>query len=76
MSRKCGVTAATLTSWREAFLTGGEAGRKTRTGSAVDREAETLKAAVTHPIMDNELLREQSRQLEEEKPFVRRRPRK
>ncbi len=49
-SRKYGVTTATLTSWREAFLTGGEAGRKTRTGRAVNRETETLKSAVTNPV--------------------------
>ena len=75
-SRKYGVAAATLTSWREAYLTRGEARLKTRTGSAVDREAETLKAVVTNLVMDNELLREWIRQLVERETFLRRRSRK
>ena len=52
-SRKYGVTAATLTSWREAFLEGGEAGLKSRTVDVVDQEKKTLKAAVTGLVMDN-----------------------
>ena len=57
-------------------MTGGEAGLKSQSGSGVFREADTLKSAVTHLVMDNDLLRERIRQLEEEKPFVRRRSRK
>ena len=69
-SRKYGVTAATLTSWREAFLEGGEAGLKSRTVDVVDQEKKTLKSAVTGLVMDNELLRERIRHLEDEKPFL------
>ena len=57
-SRKYGVTAATLTGWREAFLEGGEAGLKIRATDVVDEERKTLKSAVTNLVMDNEVLRE------------------
>ena len=70
-SRKYGVTAATLTRWREAFLEGGEAGLKIRATDVVDEERKTLKSAVANLVMDNELLRERIRQMEEEKPFLR-----
>ena len=69
-SRKYGVTGATLTSWREAFLEGGEAGLKSRTVDVVDQEKKTLKSAVTGLVVDNELLRERIRHLEDEKPFL------
>ena len=70
-SRKYGVTAATLTGWREAFLEGGEAGLKIRATDVVDEERKTLKSAVANLVMHNELLRERIRQMEEEKPFLR-----
>ena len=70
-SRKYGVTAATLTRWREAFLEGGEAGLKIRATDVVDEERKMLKSAVANLVMDNELLREWIRQMEQEKPFLR-----
>ena len=70
-SRKYGVTAATLTRWREEFLEGGEAGLKIRAIDVVDEERKTLKSAVANLVVDNELLRERIRQMEEEKPFLR-----
>ena len=70
-SRKYGVTAATLTGWREAFLEGGEAGLKIRATDVVDEERKTLKSAVANLVMDNEVLRERIRQMEKEKPFLR-----
>ena len=70
-SRKYGVTAATLTRWREAFLEGGKAGLKIRATEVVDKERKTLKSAVANLVMDNELLRERIRQMEEEKSFLR-----
>ena len=50
-SRKYGVTAATLTGWREAFLEGGEAGLKIRATDVVDEERKTLKSAVANLVM-------------------------
>ena len=70
-SRKYGVTAATLTHWREAFIEGGEAGLKIRATDVVDEERKTLKSAVANLVMDTELLRGRIRQLEKEKPFLR-----
>ena len=43
-SRKYGVTATTLTRWREAFLEGGESGLKIRATDVVDEERRTLKS--------------------------------
>ena len=45
-SRKYGVTGATLTHWREAFLVGGENGLKSRTVDVVDEEQKRLQSAV------------------------------
>ncbi len=70
-SRKYGVTAATLTRWREAFLEGGESGLKIRANDVVEEERKTLKSAVANLVVNNELLRERIRQMEEEKPFLR-----
>lgn len=70
-SRKYGVTAATLIRWREAFLEGGESGLKIRATDVVDEERKTLKSAVANLVVDNELLRQRIRQMEEEKPFLR-----
>ena len=39
--------------------------------TAADEEKKTLKSAVTGLVMDNELLKERIRQLEDEKPFLR-----
>lgn len=75
-SRKYSVTAARLTSWREAFLEGGEAGLKSRSVDVVDEEKKRLKSAVTSLVMDKELLQERIQQLEDEKPFLRWRSKK
>ena len=53
------------------LLEGGEAGLKIRATDVVDEERKTLKSAVTNLVMDNEVLRERIRQMEEEKPFLR-----
>ena len=71
MSRQYGVTAAALTRWREAFLQGGEDGLKSRIVDGVNEERKTLKSAVPSLVMDNELLRERIRHLEDAKPFLR-----
>ena len=48
-SRKYGVTAATLTGWREAFLEGGEAGLKIRATDVVDEEREDAEVGRGQP---------------------------
>ncbi len=60
-----------VTSWRDAFLQGGEDGLKSRTREVADEEKKTLKSAVTGLVMDNDLLKERIRQLEDENPFLR-----
>ena len=44
VSRSLGVTAATLTMWRDAFLVAGEAALATRPGSGEELESDRLKA--------------------------------
>ena len=44
---------------------------KSRTVDVVDQEKKALKSAVTGLVMDNELLRERIRHLEDEEPFLR-----
>ena len=44
VSRALGVTAATLSGWRDAFLAGGEASLATRPGDGEALESERLKA--------------------------------
>ena len=57
--------------WREAFLESGESGLKIRATDVVDEERKTLKSAVANLVVDNELLRQRIRQMEEEQPFLR-----
>lgn len=57
ISRELGVTAATLSSWRESFLSGAEAGLKTRETAPEDDENLRLKAKVGELTMENERLR-------------------
>ncbi len=70
-SRKHGVTAATLSEWREAFLAGGEEGLKIRQEDLVDEQGRRMKSVIAELAMENELLRERIRRMEDEKPFLR-----
>src|SRR3954471_14985827 len=77
VSRALGVTAATLSGWREAFLTAGEASLATRatTGDAVESEA--LKAKLGEMLLERELLEAKITALEarDPGPLARRRSR-
>jgi hypothetical protein len=75
-SRKHGVTAATLSEWREAFLAAGEEGLKIRQEDLVDEQGRRMKSVIAELAMENELLRERIRRMEDEKPFLRRRPKR
>jgi len=70
-SRKHGVTAATLSEWREAFLAAGEEGLKIRQEDLVDEQGRRMKSVIAELAMENELLRERIRRTEDEKPFLR-----
>jgi transposase-like protein len=68
LSRELGVTAATVSAWREAFLAGAEANLKSREPTAADDENLRLKAKVGELTMEVELLREKAEKLEVNAP--------
>ncbi len=68
LSRELGVTAATLSDWRDKFLAGGEAALKSREPTAQDDEILRLKAMIGDLAMRNELLAEKARLLEANHP--------
>ena len=76
VSRDLGVTAATLTNWREAFMTGGGTALKARPGDERDERIKRLEAALGRMAMERELLDEKIRRLEGGQPLGRRRPRR
>jgi len=69
-SRKHRVTVATLTQWRDRFLTSGEAGLKSREVAIDDEENRRLKSVVANLSVDNELLREKISRLEGNRPLA------
>ena len=73
LSRELGVTAATLCSWREAFLDGGKAALKSRPADDRDEQIARLQAKVGQLTMDNELLDQRCQHLEARRPFASRR---
>src|SRR4051794_32433471 len=56
LSRELGVTAATLSSWRQASLDGGTAAMKSRPADDRDELVARLQARVGQLTIDNELL--------------------
>jgi len=75
-SRRYGVTAATLSEWRDAFLATGAEALKVRQEDLVDEQGRRMKSVIAETAMENELLRERIRRMEDEKPFLRWRSRK
>jgi transposase len=75
VSRALGVTAATLSAWRDAFLAAGEASLATRPADGEERESERLKAKLGEMLLREELLEAKIAALEEGRPLARRRPR-
>lgn len=59
VSREIGVTAATLSGWRDRFLAGAEGGLKERDTDAREDENRRLKAKIGELMMTQELLQEQ-----------------
>jgi transposase-like protein len=72
VSRELGVTAATLSGWRDDFLVGGQAALKSRPADDRDDEIARLRAKVGELTMDNELLVQRCRA---DRPFAPRRRR-
>jgi hypothetical protein len=75
-SRKYGVTAATLSESRGAFLAGGAEALKIRQENMVNEQGRRMKSVIAEMAMENELLRERIRRMEDEKPFLRWRSRR
>lgn len=73
VSRSLGVTAATLTTWREAFLAAGEAALATRPMNGEMLASERLKARLGEMLLKHELLEQQITTLEAGRPLARRR---
>ena len=73
VSRGLGVTAATLTMWRGAFLVAGEAALATRPGSGEELESDRLKARLGEALIERDLLHEKIAILESQRPLGRRR---
>ena len=69
-SRKYRVTVATLTEWRDRFLTAGEAGLKSREVDVEDEDKRRLKSVVASVSIENELLREKIARLENGRPLA------
>ena len=73
VSRGLGVTAATLTGWRDAFLTAGEAALTTRPGTGEELESDRLKVRLGAALIERDLLNEKIAILEANRPLARRR---
>jgi len=73
LSRELGVTAATLSGWREQSLIGMEANLKAREADVENEETQRLKSLVADLSMSNELLREKIHHMEAGRPLAWRR---
>src|SRR5260370_31857702 len=73
VSRGLGVTAATLSNWRDAFLAAGEAALTTKPVSGEDLESDRLKARLGEALIERDLLHEKIAILEANHPLARRR---
>jgi transposase-like protein len=76
LSRELGVTAATLSQWRDRFLAAGQASLQSRPADERDAEIQRLQAKVGEITMANELLLERAHQLEAGLPLAQRRSRR
>ena len=75
VSRALGVTAATLSGWRDAFLTAGEASLASRATDGEALESGRLKARLGEMLLERELLEAKIAALEGGRPLARRRSR-
>ena len=78
LSRQLGVTAATVSRWREDFLAAGTSGLKAHSNENDPREdlIQRLRAKIGELTMENELLYEKARRLDEQLPLAPRRSRR
>ena len=76
VSRALGVTAATLTAWRDAFLAAGEASFTSRPADGEELKSGRLKARLGEMLLKQELLEAKIAALEGGRPLARRRSRR
>src|SRR4051812_9966146 len=69
VSRSLGVTAATLSGWREAFLTAGEAALTAKPSSGEELESEQLKAKFEAALIERDLVAREDRLAAGQPPF-------
>ena len=72
VSRGLGVTAATLSGWRDAFLAAGEAALATKSATGEELESDRLKAKLGTALIERDLLIEKIAVLEANRPLGRR----
>ena len=70
VSRSLGVTAATLTAWRDSFLAAGEAALAARPTDGETLESERLKARLGDMLLKHELLEQKITSLEGGRPCM------
>jgi transposase-like protein len=75
VSRELGVTAATISRWRDDFLAGGEAALASRPKDAREVQSDHLKAKLGEVLLERELLQRKVELLESGRPLARRRSR-
>ena len=73
VSRSLGVTAATLSGWRDAFLAAGEAVLTSKPVTGEELQSERLKAKLGATLIERDLLQEKIAILEANRPLARRR---
>ena len=76
VSRELGIPAARLTTWREAFLAGGQDALKKSPLDSRDQELTRLRQKLGEATMDIELLQEKMGRLEINRPLRHRRSRR
>src|ERR1700694_2866330 len=72
VSRGLGVTAATLSGWRDAFLSAGEAALTTKSATGGELESDRLKAKLGAGLIERGLPHEKIAILEASRPLARR----
>jgi transposase-like protein len=75
LSREYGTTAASISQWRDEFLSGGETALRRQDDPESD-EIKRLREKLGEVTMESELLREKIKRLEQNRPLPPRRSRK
>jgi transposase len=74
VTRSLGVTAATLSGWRDAFLAAGDAALTTKPVSSEELQSKRLKAKLGAALIERDVLHEKIAILEANRPLARRGP--